>query len=130
MYVMVCTYELPVSGGASLTRPAKTEYRPGNRGLELQRPLHIQRARLTCVDAFVVVVVRADEIILVEDIFHAERKVQVCHLRTKVIRHARAPEHESGDAAGTAIGALFNSVGVIRKLAGLEIAVQVERPTA
>ena len=108
--------------------PAKS---PASRALtsELQRPLHIQRARLACIDAFVVVVIRADEVVPVEDVFH-RMPVQICHLRAKVIRHACAPEHEAGNAAGTAVGALFHRIGVIRKLAGLEIAVQIERPVS
>ncbi len=62
--------------------------------------------------------------------FTPNAEVQICHLRAKVIRHACAPEHEAGNAAGTAVGALFHRIGVIRKLAGLEIAVQIERPVA
>lgn len=53
----------------------------------------------------------------------------ICHLRAKVIRHACAPEHEAGNAV-IAVGALFHRIGVIRKLAGLEIVVQIERPVS
>ena len=73
-------------------------YDDNNKGIYAGQPrtlyMHIQRARLACVDAFVVVVIRADEVVLVEDVFHTERQVQICHLRAKVIRHACAPKHK------------------------------------
>ena len=66
------------------------------RGLELQRTLHIQRARLACVDAFVVVVIRAGEIRFGRRYFSRRTPGSgLPILRTKVIGYACAPEHKA-----------------------------------
>ena len=67
---------------------------------------------------------------MVEDVFHPQREVEIGHLRAKVIGHASAPQHIAGNAAGAAIGALGNGIGVIGKLARLEVAVEVKSPAA
>lgn len=67
---------------------------------------------------------------MVEDVFHPQREVEIGHLWAKVIGHAGAPQHIAGNTTGAAIGAFGNGIGVIGKLAGLEVAVKVKRPAA
>lgn len=65
---------------------------------------------------------------MVENIFYAKRQIEIGHLRAKIVGDAGAPQHIARNATVAAVSALFHGVGVVSKLTGLEIAIEVERP--
>ena len=81
--------------------------------------MYIERAWLAHVFALVVVVKRAGVVLVVEDVFHPDRHVQVGQLMAEVIPHAAVEHHVARDQTGAAVGAFGAGVGVVSELVAL-----------